>query len=61
MLILSRKEDEAFTFTDADTGKTFTVQVARITGGRVTLAIEADDSIRVTRSELLEREKEPAA
>lgn len=52
MLILGRREQESLTFTHM--GESFTVEVSRISGSRVTLAIDAPESVDVKRTELLE-------
>lgn len=47
MLVLSRKASEVITI-----GDDITVKVVRISGGRVRLAIDAPDEIRIQRGEL---------
>lgn len=54
MLCLGRREGESITIGSGQ--EAIVVQVARVSGGRVTLAIEAPDHVRVLRTELVEEE-----
>ena len=49
MLVLSRKLNETICI-----GNNITVKVMRISGGRVRIAVDAPDHIRIHRGELLE-------
>lgn len=50
MLVLSRKLNETICV-----GPDITIKVIRVNGGRVRLAIEAPDNVRIQRGELLEK------
>jgi carbon storage regulator len=57
MLVLTRKNRESVIIGRPGTGnQMMKVTVLEVRGGKVRLGIEADRSIRVLRSELLERE-----
>ncbi len=56
MLVLSRKQSESIVI-----GENITIKVMRISGGRVRIAIDAPDDIRVSRAELLETTLAPAS
>ena len=49
MLVLSRKQTESIVI-----GENITIKVMRINGGRVRIAIDAPEHVRVSRGELLE-------
>jgi carbon storage regulator len=55
MLVLTRKEGERIRI-----GDDITIIIARVQGDRVRVGIEAPDSIKVVREELLERTPVPA-
>ena len=50
MLVLSRKPNETICI-----GSDITIKVVRVSGGRVRLAIEAPDHVRIQRGELLDK------
>lgn len=54
MLVLSRKQNETIFI-----GDNVLVKVVRIAGGRVRLAIEAPDDVRISRGELVFDMNEP--
>lgn len=57
MLVLTRKNQESVIIGRPDTGnQMMKVTVLDVRGGKVRLGIEADQSIRILRSELLERD-----
>jgi carbon storage regulator len=55
MLVLSRKVGEKLVI-----GDNITIVVNRVAGNRVTIGIDAPDSVRVIRAELKSAEKSPA-
>lgn len=55
MLVLSRKQTESIVI-----GDNITVKVMRISGGRVRLAIDAPEHIRISRGELVATSLAPA-
>ena len=56
MLVLSRKTGQSIQIDD-----NIFVTVSAVRGGRVRLSIEAPRSVRIVRSEILERDFEPKA
>lgn len=50
MLVLSRKPNETICV-----GRDITIKVVRVSGGRVRLAIDAPDHIRIQRGELVDK------
>lgn len=55
MLIISRKPDESIVIT-TDSGDEVVISVLEITGQKVRLGFDADDSVTIDRAELLEDE-----
>ncbi|MCC9642041.1 carbon storage regulator [Rhodopirellula sp. JC740] len=51
MLVLSRKVDEQLVI-----GDNIVVRVTKISGNRVSIAIDAPNDVKITRGELIERE-----
>ena len=51
MLVLSRTEGDSISFPELD----LSIQVLKVQGGRVQIGVKAAETIRVLRSELLER------
>lgn len=55
MLVLSRKQTESIVI-----GQDITIKVIKVSGGRVRIAIDAPEHIRVCRGELIETTLVPA-
>jgi len=55
MLCISRKKNESFLLYDERSGQTAKVVIISTADGKVRIGIEADQSIRITRTELLDR------
>lgn len=55
MLCISRKRNESFVLTDERTGQQAKVVILSTADGKVRIGIEADPSVRIMRSELLDR------